>query len=149
MFPNDDPLNPGEAVASPAVGTLLSFTDAVVHTHVPDGEFGSDASLHEGRALLSSCYLNSLRCSARLGSKSVALPALGCGVRGWKQPVAAAVAIDALSQFAALPQAERGVLVEVVFVFINADLRRVFEAVAKKNFKQPPWREEKNMWWTL
>jgi len=148
VFPNDNPLNPGEAIASPAVGTLLSFTDAVIHTHVPDGEFGSDTSLHEGRALLSSCYLNSFRCSASLGHKSVALPALGCGVRGWKQPVGAAVAIDAVSQFAALPPAERGELVEIVFVFISADLRRVFEAVAMKNFKQP-WRKMKPMWWTL
>jgi hypothetical protein len=58
------------------------------------------------------------------------------------------VAIDAVSQFAALPPAERGELVEIVFVFISADLRRVFEAVAMKNFKQP-WRKMKPMWWTL
>jgi O-acetyl-ADP-ribose deacetylase len=127
-------LNPGDAIVTDSVGQLREFSSKVIHTNVPEGEFGSDAALTLGKSLLSSCYFNALTHATSL--ESIAFPALGCGVRGWKPSVAAEVAFSALSRFASLESSQ---LRNVLFVFHAVNTLKVFEAVAIKTGK---WTEQ-------
>lgn len=75
--------------------------------------------------LLASCHERSLELAAELGARSVAFPAISCGIYGYPAHLAAPVAIGATSAaLARLPQLE---LVRFVFFGRDADdLRAAF-----------------------
>jgi O-acetyl-ADP-ribose deacetylase (regulator of RNase III) len=92
----------------------------VIHTVGPVWRGG-----HAGEpGLLASAHRRSLEVAAALGARSVAFPAISCGVFGYPPELAAPVAVA---------EAARGshLFDEVRFVFRNEGLRRTFEAAAK------------------
>ncbi len=76
----------------------------IVHTVGPVWQGG-----HAGEAeLLAACYRSALRLAAAKGARSVAFPAISCGVYGYPPARAAVVAITAVgATLATLPQLER------------------------------------------
>ena len=55
--------------------------------------------LHGEPELLRSCYTQCLRLAARQGIRSIAFPAISCGIYGYPLPDAALIAVDAVSGF--------------------------------------------------
>jgi hypothetical protein len=77
----------------------------VVHVVVPDGlqvhAGGSDHHVQRlSLPLLQQSFSAVLRAAAGVGARSVAVPALGCGVNGWRPSLAAAAAARALVEVA-------------------------------------------------
>jgi len=69
------------------------------------------------RELLTACYRNSLALAARHGAKTIAFPAISCGVYGYPIDEACPIAVAATLDFlAAEPSISR-----VVFVLFSAD----------------------------
>jgi O-acetyl-ADP-ribose deacetylase (regulator of RNase III) len=95
----------GHAVATPA---FALEADHVVHAVAPDIEpiFGryrgpqheSDDRSRHPEELLRDAYTSAFAVASSLGASSVACPALGCGVKGWKAPVSAAFGLDAAAR---------------------------------------------------
>jgi O-acetyl-ADP-ribose deacetylase (regulator of RNase III) len=73
--------------------------------------------------LLASAHRRSLEVARELGARTVAFPAISCGIYGYPPELAARVAIEAVSPF----EAE---LETIRFVFLQDELRTVFEAAA-------------------
>lgn len=92
----------GEAVATPAFGALVTHgCRHVVHVVVPDGlqvhAGGSDRHVQQtGLLLLQQSFSAAIMAAAGCGARSLALPALGCGVNGWSPLLAAAAATHAI-----------------------------------------------------
>jgi O-acetyl-ADP-ribose deacetylase (regulator of RNase III) len=80
----------GQAVATTA-GRLPARW--VIHTVGPVYRPGA-----EDRALLASCYRESLRVADGLGARTVAFPAVSAGIYGWPLPDAARVALTAVAE---------------------------------------------------
>lgn len=79
----------------------------VIHTVGPVWEGGKRGE----RALLESCYRNSLMLADSLGAKTIAFPAISCGVYGYPLREAAEVAVAALaSGLRSLPGIESVIL---------------------------------------
>lgn len=55
--------------------------------------------MHGEPALLASCYRRSLEVAAEIGARSVAFPAISCGVYGYPIPDAARIAVDTVQEF--------------------------------------------------
>ncbi|KPJ78312.1 MAG: hypothetical protein AMJ54_04305 [Deltaproteobacteria bacterium SG8_13] len=73
--------------------------------------------------LLAQCYVNSLTLAAAHGVRSVAFPAISCGVYGYPIADACRVAIDSSCRFLkALPAIEK-----VVFILFSEGDRQVYE----------------------
>jgi O-acetyl-ADP-ribose deacetylase (regulator of RNase III) len=54
---------------------------------------------HGEPALLASCYRRSLEVAAENGARTVAFPAISCGVYGYPIPDAAKIAVDTVREF--------------------------------------------------
>ena len=175
--PAASPLAPGQAILTPATGSLLSNVASVIHVNVPEGTYAGDASRDERRRLLKACYTNSLNlhaasCLRRLSNPNpnpnrrlsdvsvtsaalalpgfaseicIAFPALGCGVREWRDSAAAEAAFEALTAYASSFPAPSASSPHhppcVLLVFIDPALMRVFAAVAGKRFGWGQQRE--------
>ena len=118
------------AVSTPAFGSLPC--EYVIHAVAPDGMYGferdSETQLRETyRAVLTEC--------ARLRCKSLAMPAIGCGVQGWRPVFAARAAMAALETHNASPWG--GIPSEVDLVFNSESAWRGFRAVAQKHLGPP------------
>jgi O-acetyl-ADP-ribose deacetylase (regulator of RNase III) len=85
------PCGLGEARITP--GFRLQ-AEMVVHTSVPKWLGGERGELEA----LASCYRTALQLADRYGARSVAFPALGCGVRGFPLATAAKVGIQTILQ---------------------------------------------------
>ncbi len=81
---------------------------------------GGDAGEAE---LLASAHRRSLEVARDLGARTVAFPAISCGIYGYPPELAAPVAIEAVRPF----EAELDV---IRFVFLQDELRAVFERAA-------------------
>ena len=80
----------------------------------------------EGEAeLLASAHRRALEVAVELGARTVAFPAISCGIYGYPPELAAPVAVGAVR-----PLLDR--FDEVRFVFLGDDLREVFAAAAGK-----------------
>jgi O-acetyl-ADP-ribose deacetylase len=91
----------------------------VVHTVGPVWR-GGNAGEPE---LLASAHRRSLEVARDLGARSVAFPAISCGIYGYPPALAAPVAIDAVRPF-------EGDFDVIRFVFLGEELREVFERAA-------------------
>lgn len=92
----------------------------IIHTVGPVWHGG-----HHGEAgLLAACYRNSLALALEHGAKSVAFPAISCGVYGYPLAAAVAVAVDTVSAFV---RARAGID-EVVFVCFGDDACAAYRA---------------------
>jgi O-acetyl-ADP-ribose deacetylase (regulator of RNase III) len=92
----------------------------VIHTVGPVWQ-GGDAGEPE---LLASAHRRSLEVAIELGARTVAFPAISCGVYGYPPERAAPVAIAAVAEL-------EEHFDEVRFVFLDEGLRRVFAAAAE------------------
>ncbi|HEU0336757.1 MAG TPA: O-acetyl-ADP-ribose deacetylase [Gaiellaceae bacterium] len=92
----------------------------VVHAVGPVWRGGSEGEA----ALLESAHRRALEVAAGLGARTVAFPAISCGIYGYPPAEAAPVAVGAAA-------ALTGRFDEVRFVFLDESLRRVFADAAK------------------
>jgi O-acetyl-ADP-ribose deacetylase (regulator of RNase III) len=97
-----DGLGVGQAVAT--TGGMLTAR-WVIHTVGPVHRADEDRS-----ALLTSCYVESLRVADELGARTVAFPAISAGAYGWPMQDAARVAIAAVASAVTSVQQVRFVL---------------------------------------
>jgi O-acetyl-ADP-ribose deacetylase (regulator of RNase III) len=75
--------------------------------------------------LLASAHRRSLEVAHDLGARTVAFPAISCGVYGYPPEQAAPVALEAVRPFE--PEFD-----EIRFVFLGEELREVFAAAARR-----------------
>ena len=73
--------------------------------------------------LLGSAHRRSLEVAAELGCRTVAFPAISCGIYGYPPELAAPVAVAAVTELASA-------FAEIRFVFRAEGLRRIFAAAA-------------------
>jgi O-acetyl-ADP-ribose deacetylase (regulator of RNase III) len=78
---------------------------------------------HGEAELLASAHRRALEVAEELGARTVAFPAISCGIYGYPPELAAQVAVGAVK-----PLLDR--FDEVRFVFLGEDLRDVFSAAA-------------------
>ncbi|OQC03438.1 MAG: O-acetyl-ADP-ribose deacetylase [Candidatus Hydrogenedentes bacterium ADurb.Bin101] len=91
----------------------------VIHTVGPVYRDGN----HGEPELLASCYRRSLEVALENGVKTVAFPAISCGVYGYPHKEAAAIAVDTVTTFVQ----ENSGLALVRFVLFNGELFSIFE----------------------
>ncbi len=91
----------------------------VIHTVGPVWRGGR----HHEAALLASCYRESLRLAVENGVKSVAFPAISCGVYGYPPEEAAPVAVSEVARFVR----EHPELDRVIFSCFGDDVCHAFE----------------------
>lgn len=113
----------GAAVATPGFRLPARW---VIHTVGPNRHAGQT-----NRALLVSCFSESLRVADSVGAASIAFPAVGGGVYGWHGRDVAGAAYDAVSGFSASHPASALELVE--FVLFSPEMEQAFTAL----FEQP------------
>ncbi|QHE90792.1 O-acetyl-ADP-ribose deacetylase [Pandoraea fibrosis] len=93
----------GQAKLTPGFRLKAKF---VIHTVGPIWHGGAD----DEPALLASCYRESLRLAAAQGCRSVAFPAISCGVYGYPAELAVPLAVftvrDALPHFPSIERVE-------------------------------------------
>lgn len=111
-------LAPGAAVATPGFDLAARW---IIHTVAPNHHAGQT-----NKALLVSCFSESLRIADSLGAASVAFPAIGGGVYGWTGHQVAEAARTALDGFMASHPETSVELVE--FVLFHPELEADFKA---------------------
>ncbi|MEE2570975.1 O-acetyl-ADP-ribose deacetylase [Pseudarthrobacter sp. J64] len=112
-------LAPGAAVATPGFNLPARW---VIHTVGPNHHAGQT-----NKALLVSCFSESLRVADSLGAESIAFPAIGGGVYGWTGHQVAESAATALEGFEASHPGTTIALVE--FVLFSPEMEGEFRAV--------------------
>ncbi|MDP9986174.1 MULTISPECIES: O-acetyl-ADP-ribose deacetylase [Arthrobacter] len=112
-------LQTGAAVATPAFQLPARW---VVHTVGPNRHAGQT-----NRALLVSCFSESLRLADTLGAQEMAFPAVGAGAYGWSAAAVAQAAQDAVAGFRSSHPDSGLELVE--FVLHTAGVEAVFREV--------------------
>jgi O-acetyl-ADP-ribose deacetylase len=94
----------------------------VIHTVGP--VFSGKA---EDRKLLASCYLNSLRLAEKHGIRSIAFPAISCGVYGYPIQEACQIALTTTSDFLE----KNNTVQEVIFVLFSTSDLEVYQSTLK------------------
>jgi O-acetyl-ADP-ribose deacetylase (regulator of RNase III) len=84
---------------------------------------------HGEADLLASCYRNSLALAIAHGVKTIAFPAISCGIYGYPIPEAARIAVDTVSAALAGDRTVR----QVIFACFGADVRAAFEAALERS----------------
>jgi O-acetyl-ADP-ribose deacetylase (regulator of RNase III) len=92
----------------------------VIHTVGPVWQGGARGEPE----LLASCYRESLAIAVANGIRSIAFPAISCGIYGYPIPAATQIAIDTTVAFLANDQT----LTEVIFACIGQDVQQWFQA---------------------
>jgi len=82
----------------------------------------------QDRRLLTKCYLNSLKLAADHHVKSIAFPAISCGVYGYPIKGACRVAVDTTYDFLH----ENRSIEKVIFILFSAENRKVYEDYLSK-----------------
>ncbi len=100
----------GQARITPGFNLPARF---IIHTVGPVWHGGG----HGEAELLASAYRNSLAVAQEHGLRSIAFPAISCGIFGYPVEEAARIAVDTV----------RDSPLEVTFVLFTQDLLRVFE----------------------
>lgn len=91
----------GSAVITPGFNLPAKF---VIHTVGPIYEDGMQGEA----ALLRACHMESLRLAAKNGARTIAFPAISCGVYGYPLDEAAPIALGAAADFLAERAAKLG-----------------------------------------
>jgi O-acetyl-ADP-ribose deacetylase (regulator of RNase III) len=91
----------------------------VIHTVGPVWHGGT----RNEPALLASCYRESLSLAVRSGIKTIAFPAISCGVYGYPIPEAARIAVDSAVEFLHADET----LTEVIFACFGQDVLHALE----------------------
>ncbi len=94
----------------------------VIHTVGPVWQGGASGEAE----LLASAHRRSLEVAQELGARTVAFPAVSCGIYGYPPELAAPIAVRTAMDSAAAFD-------EVRFVFLDEGLRSVFEQAAEDN----------------
>lgn len=100
----------------------------VIHTVGPVWAGGA----HREQEFLASCYRRSIEVAIENGVRSIAFPAISCGVYGY--PIAAA-ALIAVSETARVLSGSQG-LDRVVFVAFGDDVREAMERSLRESMKE-------------
>lgn len=116
----------GDAVATPGFALPCRV---IIHTVGPVWNGGQ----HGEETLLASCYRRSLLLAARLDCRSIAFPAISCGVYRYPPEQAVAVAVGTVRQ-TLHDSPECGMLEDIVFVCFDAILHRHY----KDHLERPP-----------
>jgi O-acetyl-ADP-ribose deacetylase (regulator of RNase III) len=74
--------------------------------------------------LLAGCYRNSLKLAVEHGVKTIAFPAISCGIYGYPIPEAARIAVDTVSAFLAKDDG----IERVIFACFGNDVLSAFQA---------------------
>jgi O-acetyl-ADP-ribose deacetylase (regulator of RNase III) len=106
----------GEAKATPGFALNAKW---IIHAVGPQWHGGSAGE----PSLLASAYGNSLELAAMLGCRSVAFPAISCGIYHYPAKQAAQIARRTIEAFQAGPKA----LAKIELVFIDLDLKEIAE----------------------
>ncbi|WP_285247363.1 O-acetyl-ADP-ribose deacetylase [Pseudarthrobacter sp. efr-133-R2A-89] len=114
-----DGLQTGAAVATAGFRLPARW---VIHTVGPNRHAGQT-----NRALLVSCFSESLRLADSLGARGLAFPAVGAGAYGWAADAVAQAALDAVAGFQALHLDSDLEVVE--FVLHTSGVEEVFRDV--------------------
>ncbi|HEY4174181.1 MAG TPA: O-acetyl-ADP-ribose deacetylase [Rhodopila sp.] len=77
---------------------------------------------HGEAALLAGCYRNSLELAVAHKVKTIAFPAISCGIYGYPIPAAVRIAIDTVATFLATDQS----LAQVIFACFGPDVLAAF-----------------------
>jgi O-acetyl-ADP-ribose deacetylase len=96
----------------------------VIHTVGPIWQGGT----HGEPALLASCYHESLTLAVARGVRSIAFPAISCGVYGYPIPDAARIAIDTTAAFLSADNT----LTEVIFACFEPNVVQAFQDALKR-----------------
>jgi O-acetyl-ADP-ribose deacetylase (regulator of RNase III) len=107
---------PGEARLTAGYRLAAHY---VIHTVGPIWRGGDQGE----RALLASCYRNSLELAARHGVTTIAFPAISCGAYGFPLELAIPVAVDAVREFA-----QRDLISRIVFANPSERLTQAYRA---------------------
>jgi len=108
----------GEAKATPGFKIQAKW---IIHAVGPQWKGGKDGEA----GLLASAYRTSLELAADLKCRSVAFPAISCGIYGYPPRQAARIARRTIETFQAGPRA----LMLIELVFLDPDLMAVTEGV--------------------
>lgn len=129
----------GCAVVTPAFGRL--HARLVVHAVAPDGRGhtpprrGPDPRFQ----LLVATYAAAIAEAGVAGARSVAIPALGCGVHGWHARASSRAALEAATAWAREPSP---CVHRVAFVLLSDEARAAWEACARHCLGAPSALEE-------
>jgi len=93
----------------------------VIHTVGPVWHGGGDGEEH----LLASCYRESLKLAAAHGVRSIAFPAISCGVYGYPIPEACAIAVREARAFLGAHETPE----TITFVSFGEDVWRTYRAL--------------------
>jgi len=102
----------------------------VIHTVGPVWRGGK----HGEPGLLASCYLSSLQLARAHGVRTIAFPAISCGVYGYPVPDACAIAVNEACAFLERHEAPE----TITFVSFGEDVWRSYRALL--DITPPPWR---------
>jgi O-acetyl-ADP-ribose deacetylase (regulator of RNase III) len=89
---------------------------------------------HNEPELLASCHRESLGLVVAHGLRTIAFPAISCGVYGYPIPAAARIAVDTTAEFLAAEQS----ISEVIFACFGAAILREFQAALASAGSRPP-----------
>ena len=104
---------------------------AVVHTVGPRIPEDTDPSEND-RALLSDCYMNSLKVAADNGHHSIVFPAIATGAHGFPIADAAAIACKAVDEF--LQEPNNRARIQLVVFCVLADAMGIYEHIMRLYF---------------
>lgn len=91
----------------------------VIHTVGPVWRGGG----HDEAVLLRSCYQNCIQLAQQYGLKSIAFPAISCGVYGYPKHEAVALAVQTIQAY----KHARLTIKRVIFVCFNEQLHRMYQ----------------------
>jgi O-acetyl-ADP-ribose deacetylase (regulator of RNase III) len=125
------PLGLGQ-VATTRGGEL---SDTLVHVCAPDRLYGGTTpDGTTGVELLTGCFTGALRAAEAANACSIAMPAIGCGVRGWPPSLSAKIALASLIEHAVSPRRK---LTVCEIVLHDAHAYRAWVGVAQSGLIEP------------
>ena len=136
-------LEPGETHTTPSAGEIAARCAIVIHAVVPDGLYGEQGRGGE----LKQTYAAVLEAAAAAGARSLACPALGCGVQGHRPAFAARQAFAAAGAWLDGSVTPGAQLSEVDLVCFADDVWAAWPACAVKFLGDPSSRSELSLEW--
>ena len=127
----------GSAVVTPAAGNLN--TSWIIHAIAPDGLYGGD-SPEANESMLRTTFESVMSAAEKVGARSLACCAIGCGVSGFQPAVAARATFEVAASWLegdGAGDAASPALRELTFVIYADDVWRIWPSVAEKRLGPP------------